>query len=99
MKLCVATATHNFKWAKITHICLFWDQPFANLDVEALISFPITAIYATFKKSIFTHLKLCVATATHNFKWAKITHICLFWDQQFANLDVEALISFPITAI
>ena len=36
----------------------------------------------------FTHLKLGVATATHNFKWVKITHICVIWDQQFANLDV-----------
>ena len=24
-----------------------------------------------------THLKLCLATATHNFKCLKITHICL----------------------
>ena len=37
---------------------------------------------------IFTHLKLCLATATHNFKWMKITDICLIWDQTFANLDV-----------
>ena len=26
---------------------------------------------------IFTHLKLCLATATHNFKWGEITHVCL----------------------
>ena len=32
--LCLATATHNIKWAKITHICLIWDQTFANLDVQ-----------------------------------------------------------------
>ena len=38
--------------------------------------------------SIFTHLKLCLATAIHNFKWVKITHIFLIWDQRFANLDV-----------
>ena len=24
---------------------------------------------------LFTHLKLCLAAATHNFKWVKITHI------------------------
>ena len=38
---------------------------------------------------IFTHLKLCLAAATNNFKWAKITHIsstCLIWDQIFPNL-------------
>ena len=22
-----------FKWVKITHICLFWDETFVNLDV------------------------------------------------------------------
>ena len=27
--------------------------------------------------SIFTHFKLCLATATHNLKWVNITHICL----------------------
>ena len=29
---------------------------------------------------IFTNLKLCLATATHNFKWVNITHICWIWD-------------------
>ena len=29
---------------------------------------------------IFTHLKLWVATATHNFKCVKITRIFLIWD-------------------
>ena len=32
-KLCLATAIHNFKCVKITHICLMWDQAFPNLDV------------------------------------------------------------------
>ena len=36
----------------------------------------------------FTHLKLCLATATHKLKWVKITHICLIWDLSFANPDV-----------
>ena len=40
----------------------------------------------------FTHLKLCLATATHNFKWVKITDICLNWDQTFAKFDLETLI-------
>ena len=30
---------------------------------------------------IFTHLKLCLATATHNFKWLKI--ICFLLSQIF----------------
>ena len=37
------------------------------------------------------NVRTCVkyaVTATHNFKWVKITHICLIWDQSFANLDV-----------
>ena len=47
-------------------------------------------IFSTFTHKvfwwIFTHLKLCLATATHNFKWVKITHvfnlianICKIW--------------------
>ena len=33
----------------------------------------------------FIHLKLCLATGIHNFKWVKITHICLIWDDTFVN--------------
>ena len=40
--MCLATAIHNFKWPKITHICLVWAQIFANLDVGKHMSFPIT---------------------------------------------------------
>ena len=29
---------------------------------------------------LFTHLKLCLAPATHNFKWVKINHICVYRD-------------------
>ena len=28
---------------------------------------------------IFYPLEVCLATAIHNFKWLKITHICLIW--------------------
>ena len=31
--LCLATAIHNLKWLKITHICKFETQTFTNLDV------------------------------------------------------------------
>ena len=34
---------------------------------------------------IFTHLKLCLANATHDFKWGEITHICLIWDQKLKS--------------
>ena len=40
----IKSAIHNFKLVKTTHICLISDQIFANLDVETLISFPITVI-------------------------------------------------------
>ena len=52
-----------------------------------------------YKIKMFTHSKSCLATTTHNFKWVKITDICLIWDRTFASLDVETLISFPITVI
>ena len=32
---------------------------------------------------IFTHLKLLFADATNNFKWVKMTHICVILDQKF----------------
>ena len=34
------------------------------------------------KIEIFTHLKLCLATATHNFKWVKITK---FWIKAYIS--------------
>ena len=37
---------------------------------------------------VFTHLKLCLATATHNFKWLIINHIYLNWNETIANFDV-----------
>ena len=30
--LCLATATHSFNLAKITHICLILEQTFANIN-------------------------------------------------------------------
>ena len=49
--------------------------------------------------SIFAHLKLCLAAANHNFKWAKITHNCLIWDQSIVTFDVQTHILLPIAAI
>ena len=34
---------------------------------------------------IFCHLKLCVATAIHNFKWQKIARICELLVKAFLN--------------
>ena len=42
-------ATHNFKWVKITYICLIWVRPFAIFDVYTLISFVITVIFSALK--------------------------------------------------
>ena len=42
-------STHNFKWVKITHICLIWDKTFANVDVQTHISFRILVIQSANK--------------------------------------------------
>ena len=47
----------------------------------------------------FTHLKLCFATANHNLKWVKITHIWLIWENHFEDLDVWTLIAAVIKVI
>ena len=44
-----ATAIHNLKWLKITHICLIWNHTFANIDVKKVISFQITVVYSANK--------------------------------------------------
>ena len=64
----------------IAHMLIWKSLPVADnlIDVDALILLLII---------FFTYLKLCLATATHNFKWLKITHICLIWDKSFAHLD------------
>ena len=40
-------------------------------------SLTLNALSYSYLILILTHLKLWVATATHNFKWVKITRICL----------------------
>ena len=44
---------------------------------------------------IFTHLKLCLADAIHNFKWVKIIQIWQNGGQLFSNL-ADWLISFSL---
>ena len=48
---------------------------------------------------IFTHFKLCLATASHNLKWLKITHICLIWESKLLIFYAYSHILFPITVI
>ena len=54
-----------------------------SLSVQMLIIKTLNRII-----SILTHLKLCLATATHNFKWMQITHYSLIWNQTFAYRDI-----------
>ena len=50
--------------------------------VNEIISFEDVGPYI-FQK--YKYLNPCPANATHNFKWVKITHICLFRDLSFAS--------------
>ena len=54
-------------------------------------SFHIATIYLALQPPnysiwIFTHLKLCLADAIHNFKWAKIIQIWQNGSQLFSNI-------------
>ena len=42
---------------------------------------------------IVHHAKLRLATATHNFKWMKITHICLICDKKLQMLMLNTFYS------
>ena len=58
------------------------DKDFSKKEIHCLA---VVSVNPWYKKKI-THLKLCLATATHNFKWLKITQICLIWDQTILML-------------
>ena len=45
---------------------------------------------------IFTHLKLCLADAIHNFKWVKIIPIWKNGGQLFSNIAINLLMSYFI---
>ena len=64
---------------------LFTGMSIKHLSVWYLIN-PYPSKLISLK---FHRLTSCLATATHNFKWVKINHICLIWDQTLANLDVN----------
>ena len=44
-----------------------WAFKQLNITIYIIVGYQIKRIWV-----ISTHLKLCVATATHNFKWVKI---------------------------
>ena len=52
----------------------------ANVDICGIIAASTTDVgdlrYYSAALQIVNHLKLCLATATHNYKWLEITHIC-----------------------
>ena len=47
---------------------------------------PLTLKPPNYSIWIFTHLKLCLANAIHNFKWVKIIQIWQNWGQLFSNI-------------
>ena len=53
------------------HICLFVTKKVLPNKNDTLVIDP-QVVETLRHRSIFTHLKLCLATATHNFKWVKI---------------------------
>ena len=73
--------------AHITHINNYDPcQVDTNLKCACLTLLTLKSLnYVTY---ILTDLKLCLAASIHNFKWEKMTHIWLFWDQQLVNIDV-----------
>ena len=60
------------------HICYYWNPMHINPLLYRL----------SYLFKISAHLKLCTATTTQNFKWVKIIHICLIWEETFANRHV-----------
>ena len=62
-----------------------------RINVQAQVGPIITTFYYPFKPPnysnwIFTHLKLCLADAIHNFKWVKIIQIWQNRGQLFSTL-------------
>ena len=62
------------------------NEPYILVNLELSVIYGYTLIMLSLFIFIFTHVKLCLATAIHNFTWVKITRICSIWDQTFAIL-------------
>ena len=45
------------------------------IKIQTDLTITITLVALSYIIWIFTHLKLCLATAIHNFKWVEITDI------------------------
>ena len=80
-------------WVWNAYLVLLWNRALASprallpsggpLSREFWqLTTPLTSTLNTqsYTREMFNHLKLCLATATQNFKWMKIAHIWLTWD-------------------
>ena len=72
----------NFIGWCVTHFVHFTDEPRQNEYLNLILTFwpPNYSIW------IFTHLKLCLADAIHNFKWVKNIQIWQNGGQLFSNI-------------
>ena len=80
----VKTLLHNYVhvFHHLFKVCFFY--PLHCICLKLIHKYD-RLIYNSFKWT--KNSKLCLTTMTHNFKWVKIIHICLIWDQTFTNLD------------
>ena len=56
----------------------FWSSTHSFQSTRSL---KLTLSRPSYSIDFFTHMKLCLATATHNFKWVQIIHNCLNLEQ------------------
>ena len=61
----------------------YWPNGISTRQHKCRLINPLTYNYSI---RIFTHLKLCLADAIHNFKWMKIIQIWQNGGQLFSNL-------------
>ena len=65
---------------EVTHILT------SETIVVEIVSASLTLQPPNYSIWIFTHLKLCLADAIHNFKWVKIIQIWQYGGQLFSNI-------------
>ena len=82
---------------KIPLVSMVYTKQFINLVHVSDTWFVSTLFPLCYLISISTPSKLCLATATCNFKCIEITYICLIQNQTFATFDVWTRISLQIT--
>ena len=74
-----------------SRVCYIWSASLNQMcfivnyisSLREILGFLYLLLYCLSRRAlsyvilISTHLTLCLATAIHNFKWVKITHICI----------------------